>query len=79
MRRSTLSQLLHDSHDGDAESRQPRDETDHENTAERFLIVANARVIGTRSGNANLVDAVGFVEILVAGPAAIEEGVEGKR
>jgi hypothetical protein len=42
------------------------------------LFVADARVIGTRSGNADLIGAEGFVEVLVAGPAAIEEGVEGK-
>lgn len=76
-RRASLSQLLDDSHDRNAESRQPRDEAYHEDAAEGFLLVAYARVIRARGGNADLSGADGFVEVLVAGPAAVEEGVEG--
>jgi hypothetical protein len=43
------------------------------------LFVTDARVVRTRSGNAYLIGANRFVEVLVAGPAAVEEGVEGER
>jgi len=74
------SQLLNNPHNTNAKRDQPRHQTNHQHATQRFLPITDLRVIGTRRGNADIARIADALELLVvAGPAVVEEGVEGER